>query len=192
MVEGMGSKTFSKPRAMLYKNPQLSHKLLQMITDATIDYLKMQIKAGADLVQIFDSWAGVLSPEAYREFSLPYLEQIADQIQEVPKTMFAKDAWFALADLNKLNFNTIGLDWCIDAVEARKLVPKKVLQGNLDPAILYGSDELIQEKTKAMLNKFGSYNHIVNLGHGVYPDIDPDKVRVFIKTIKDTTYPLEK
>ncbi|UII24332.1 uroporphyrinogen decarboxylase [Fulvivirga ligni] len=186
MVEGGGSKTFSKARAMLYTEPEMAHQLLQKITDSTINYLKGQIAAGADFIQIFDSWAGILSPAQYETFSLPYISQICDAITEVPKTVFAKDAYFARQALGKVNCNTIGLDWCMDVKESRALIgPDKVLQGNLDPCVLYGSENDIKEAVKNMLEAFGPYKHIANLGHGVYPDTDPGKVKFFVETVKE-------
>lgn len=186
MVEGSGSKTFSKAKAMLYTEPELSHQLLQKITDSTIAYLKAQISAGADLVQVFDSWAGILSHDQYKEFSIPYLKKIADAIQEVPKTIFAKDAHAAFADLSSLEYHTIGLDWTMDAKGVRSIVgDHKTLQGNLDPCVLYADKATIQTHTQKMLKDFGSGRHIANLGHGVYPDINPDHVKWFIETVKE-------
>ncbi|WP_020533622.1 uroporphyrinogen decarboxylase [Flexithrix dorotheae] len=186
MIEGSGSKTFSKARKMLYADPELSHKLLQKITDGTIAYLKAQIAAGADLVQVFDSWAGILPPTQYSHFSTPYLAQICDAINEVPVTVFAKGAYFARAEFARLNCQTVGLDWNMDIQESRKLIGEdKTLQGNLDPCVLYGSPKQIAEATKAMLDQFGPQRHIANLGHGVYPDTDPEKVKVFIETVKE-------
>ncbi|WP_026998941.1 uroporphyrinogen decarboxylase [Eisenibacter elegans] len=185
MTEGQGSKTFSKAKAVLYNQPELAHELLQRITDSTIAYLKAQIKAGADLVQLFDSWAGILSPEAYRTFALPYIRQIAEAVQEAPMIVFAKGAFFARVELGQLPCAAIGLDWTMDAHESRLLIgPEKVLQGNLDPCVLYGDYAFIRKRTREMLQKFGP-KHIVNLGHGLYPDIDPDKVRCFIDTVKE-------
>lgn len=186
MIEGSGSKTFSKARAMLYREPAFSHRLLQMITDSTINYLKAQIEAGADLIQIFDSWAGILGPDQYEEFSLRYISQICDAIQDVPKTVFAKGAFFARESMGKLNCETIGLDWNMGIAESRKFIgPNKTLQGNLDPAALYGSPEQVREATQNMMEQFRGSRHIANLGHGVYPDIDPEMVKVFIQTVKD-------
>jgi len=186
MVEGSGSKTFSKAKAMLYTDPELSHQLLSKITDSTIAYLKAQITSGADLIQVFDSWAGILSHEQYKEFSIPYLKKIADAIQEVPKTIFAKDAHAAFTDLSKLDYQTIGLDWTMNPVEVRNIVgSNKTLQGNLDPCVLYADKATIQKHTKKMLEQFGSERHIANLGHGVYPDINPDHVKYFIEAVKE-------
>ncbi len=186
MVEGGGSKTFSKARKMMYQAPELCHLLLQKITDSTIAYLQEQVKAGVDIVQIFDSWAGILPPEHYSEFSIPYIAQICDAITDVPKTVFAKGAFFALKELGQINCNVIGLDWTMKPQESRILVGEnKILQGNLDPCALYGDYEAVRKETKAMLKSFGGQRHIANLGHGVYPDTEPDKVKCFIETVKE-------
>ena len=186
MIEGNGGKTFSKAKKMLYVNPQLSHLLLQKITDSTINYLKAQIAAGTDLLQIFDSWAGILAPEYYKEFSLKYISQICDSISEVPKIVFAKDAHFARKEMGLLNCETIGLDWTMDIAESRKLIGKnKTLQGNADPCLLYADYRIIKTETEKMLRTFGPRRHIANLGHGLYPDIEKDKVKCFIDTVKE-------
>ena len=184
MVEGKGSKTFSEAKKMLYSEPLLAHQLLQKITDTTIAYLKAQIIHGADLVQIFDSWAGILSPNQYREFSLPYIAQICNAIDEAPITVFAKGAFFARKEIGELSCQTVGLDWNMDILESRTLIPNKTLQGNLDPCVLYASFNEIEKETKKMLSAFGKQRYIANLGHGVYPDTDPEKVKCFIETVK--------
>lgn len=185
MTEGKGSKTFSIPRRLLYSDPEFSHKLLDMITKSTIRYLKGQIKAGVDIVQIFDSWAGILPQPLYEKFSLPYIESICQSINEVPVIVFAKDAYASRKSLGKLSCEVIGLDWNMDITESRKLIgPGKVIQGNLDPAVLYATKKEIESQTHKMLREYGGKKHIANLGHGVYPDTDPDKVRFFIDTIK--------
>jgi uroporphyrinogen decarboxylase len=185
MVEGKGSKTFSESRKMLYANPELAHKLLDQITIVTIKYLKAQITRGADLVQVFDSWAGILSRHQYAEFCLPYLERICDAIKETPTTIFSKGAISSLPDLAELNCNTLGLDWNMEIEKVRDLVGEsKTLQGNLDPCVLYADKTKIEQETKKMLNSFKSKRHIVNLGHGIYPDTDFEKVKTFINTIK--------
>ena len=186
MVEGKGSKTFSESRKMLYTNPTLAHELLNRISDVTISYLKAQVNAGAQMLQLFDSWAGILGTEQYAEFGLRYLDKIANAINEVPLTLFSKGAINSVNDLAKLNCNTIGLDWNMDAVAIRKEVGEtRTLQGNLDPCALYASHAEVEKSTINMLNRFESQRHIVNLGHGVYPDIDPEKVKTFIKTVKN-------
>lgn len=186
MVEGSGSKTFSKARAMLYQNPELAHQLLDMITKTTIKYLKAQVIAGANLVQVFDSWAGILPPYQYKEFSMEYIRRICEAITEVPVTVFAKGAYFALDDIKKLPCDVVGLDWNMDIARvSAQMEGEKVLQGNLDPAALYASDEVLTRQTREMLDQFKGNRHIANLGHGVYPDISPEKVKLFINTVKE-------
>ena len=184
MVEGGGSKTFSEARKMLYTDPKTSHILLDKITQSTITYLKAQIEAGAEIVQVFDSWAGVLPPDQYSNFSIRYISQICDAITEVPVTVFAKGAYFAREEIAKLSCNTVGLDWTMDVKESRRLIKGKTLQGNLDPCVLYGSFSEIEKATKEMLVKFEGVPHIANLGHGVYPDTNPENVKCFIEAVK--------
>mgnify|MGYP005696988751 FL=1 len=185
MIEGQGSKTFSQAKKLLYTNPELSHKLLDMITVTTIKYLKLQIQSGADLIQVFDSWAGILTAEQYTEFGMKYVSRICDAINEVPLTVFSKGAYFALNEMRNLNCNTIGLDWNMNIEQAiNTFGNSKTLQGNLDPCVLYGDFESIRFKTKEMLNKFANTRHIANLGHGVYPDISPENVKCFIDSVK--------
>lgn len=185
MIEGKGSKTFSAAKKMLYTQPQFSHQLLDMITQSTIQYLKGQIAAGADIIQIFDSWAGILGPEQYHEFSLNYISKICDAIPSTPKVVFAKGAFFSRATMNELNCEVVGLDWNMGIEESRALLPDKVLQGNLDPCALYGSLQDVKKETKKMLDAFGFHRHIANLGHGLYPDTEVDKVKCFIDTVKE-------
>lgn len=188
MLEGSGSKTFSKARRFLYAEPVLSHALLQKITDTTIAYLRGQVTAGADLVQLFDSWAGELTPEQYRQFAMPYLRQICEALPEVPKTIFAKGAWFVLPEIAQLPCEVIGLDWNIEPAFAKQQTQHaKVLQGNLDPCTLYAPAAVIQSQTLDMVGAFGG-RHIVNLGHGVYPDTPLDGVKVFVDTVKSFRY----
>ena len=185
MVEGSGSKTFSQTRKLLYTNPELAHELLQRITNVTIQYLKAQLKYGADALQLFDSWAGILGHEQYQEFGMKYIQQIVKEFTE-PFTVFSKGAYSSLSNLMDLSCSTIGLDWNTSIENARKLCGEtKTLQGNLDPCVLYASHENIEASTIKMLKSFKSRRHIVNLGHGVYPDINPENVRTFIKTVKN-------
>lgn len=186
MVEGSGSKTFSKAKKFFYQEPVLAHQLLEKITQSTINYLKGQVAAGADMIQIFDSWAGVLGPEQYREFSLKYISKICDAIEPlVPVTVFAKDAHFALADMATLNCNTIGLDWTIVPQDARIIIgSEKTLQGNADPCMLYADEKTIEAIARKMVADFGKQRYIANLGHGLYPDLDKEKVKFFVDCIK--------
>ena len=184
MVEGGGSKTFSKARRFLYQEPEAAHALLQRLTDATIVYTRRQVAAGADLIQIFDSWAGELPPEQYQAFALPYLAQIGEALAGTPRTVFAKGAWFALPELNALPFDVVGLDWNTSPEWARSITgPQKVLQGTIDPCLLYAEPEYIAQKTTAMLEAFGPH-HIANLGHGVYPDTPLEGVRAFVQAVQ--------
>lgn len=188
MVEGSGSKTFSKAKHFLYTQPASAHQLLRKITDTSIIYLQKQVESGADLIQIFDSWAGILSPQQYQEFAAPYIADICNAITEVPVTIFAKGAWFALEDFGKMNCQVIGLDWTMQATESRNRVgANKILQGNLDPCALYASHDFIRETTLEMCTAFGG-KHIANLGHGVYPDTPLDGVKTFIDTVQSFRY----
>lgn len=184
MIEGKGSKTFSEARKWLHAHPKASHMLLEKITQSTINYLKLQVEAGVSLYQVFDSWAGVLSRELYNEYCMPYLNRIAHEVSTVPRIVFAKGAYFAMNELMNSEYNVVGLDWGANARQLGEMNNSKVLQGNLDPTILYGSQDYIQQKTKEMLSSFPAGRHIANLGHGVYPDTDWRKVKLFIDTIK--------
>ncbi len=186
MIEGKGSKTFSLARRMLYEKPAFSHTLLSKITDSIINYLKMQIAAGADILQIFDSWAGVLPPWQYDEFSLKYISRIIDSVSDIPTIIFAKGAYGSRKSIGNTNCDVVGLDWNMDIGESRSLVgEEKTLQGNMDPAALYAGFDIIREETRKMLDLFGSDRHIANLGHGVYPDTNADSVKCFIDEVKE-------
>ncbi len=188
MTEGKGSKTFSVAKRMLYAEPEMAHSLLDKITRTTIAYLKDQVNAGAQIVQIFDSWGGILSPEAYEEFSLPYIARICDALSPlVPVIAFPRGAFFSSKAIAKLNCRIIGLDWTIAPSEARSVLQGKTLQGNLDPCILYAEPKTIRNKTREMLQQFGTQEYIANLGHGVYPDIPMENVQTFIESVKQYT-----
>lgn len=189
MVEGGGSKTFSKARRMLYQEPVMAHQLLEKITIATAEYLKRKVAHGADLIQIFDSWAGVLPPAIYREFSLYYINQLVNELKDTtPVTVFAKDARHAITDLQGTGANVIGLDWIADVPKVRQLVGNnQVLQGNLDPTQLYADPETVAAATRSMLEQFGPH-HIANLGHGVYPDTPLEGVKAFVNAVKEYRY----
>lgn len=188
MLEGSGSKTFSKARKFLYQNPKAAHLLLDKITQTTIAYLKQKVHSGANMIQIFDSWAGILPPHQYSEFAIPYIKKIVDAIEGVPVIVFAKGAWFAMEEIAKLDCQVLGVDWNTKVGDLRdKLNVQQVLQGNLDPCMLYSSQENIQTATLKMLKEFGG-GHIANLGHGVYPDTPLDNVKVFVNTVKGFSY----
>jgi uroporphyrinogen decarboxylase len=186
MIEGSGSKTFSKAKQFLYTQPEEAHLLLEKITQSTINYLKGQVSAGADLLQLFDSWAGVLSEAMYYEFSLKYISKICDALSPlVPVTVFAKDAHYAVQKISETSCSSIGLDWTIDPGHARRQSADKTLQGNADPCLLYADEKKIIAETQAMLNVFGRQRYICNLGHGLYPDLDKQKVKLFVDVVKD-------
>jgi uroporphyrinogen decarboxylase len=189
MIEGQGSKTFSKAKAFLYKHPIAAHKLLEKLTETIIAYLKLKVASGADVLQVFDSWAGMLNKELYDTFCLPYLKQIVDSIDEVPVIVFAKGAYFSHKELTQLGSDVMGLDWTISAEVFRAQYGyDQVVQGNLDPCVLYSAPSEIEAKTTKMITDFGGH-HICNLGHGVYPDTPLDGVKTFIKTVKSHSYP---
>ena len=191
MIEGSGSKTFSKAKQFLYTQPELAHQLLDKITQSTIHYLKAQVEAGADLIQIFDSWAGVLTEQMFYEFSLNYISKICNAISSlVPVTIFAKDAHYAIEEISKTSCSVIGLDWTINPTIARQQGINKTLQGNVDPCLLYADEKKIISETQIMLNAFGKQKYICNLGHGLYPDIDKEKVKFFVDFVKNYNYNL--
>ena len=186
MVEGRGSKTFSESRKLLYTQPELAHLLLSRITDFTIAYMKLQQKAGVDALQLFDSWAGILDSKQYAEFGLKYIQKIVDAFVDFPFTVFSKGAMASLPNLASMNNTAVGLDWTMDVRNARKILgPNKTIQGNLDPCLLYADDRKIMKEVNKLLDSFENQRHIVNLGHGVYPDVNPEKVKVLIKTVKE-------
>ncbi|MBC6491583.1 uroporphyrinogen decarboxylase [Flavihumibacter stibioxidans] len=193
MVQGKGSKTFDEAKAFCYTQPETAHKLLQMITDTTIAYLKGQVRAGADLVQIFDSWGGLLSPADFETFSLQYIRQIVAALKdEVPTIIFAKGAWFALEEMAATGAHGLGIDWCIKPGLARKFAgPDVTLQGNFDPAKLMAPIPVIRQEVQTMLNAFGPKRHIANLGHGILPNIPVDHAKAFVEAVKEFgTHPL--
>lgn len=187
MIEGQGSKTFSKAKRFLYTEPEKSKIILDKITDATIAYLKQQVVAGADMLQVFDSWANILSPAQYHEFAAVYIDRICKALNGiVPLTVFAKGAYSARQEFAQMNCNVIGLDWTMDAIESRKIIgPEKTLQGNLDPCALYQSEKDIEKEVHTMLSTFGTQRYIANLGHGLYPDTDRFKVKAFVDAVKN-------
>uniref|UniRef100_A0A8C5FRA8 Uroporphyrinogen decarboxylase n=1 Tax=Gadus morhua TaxID=8049 RepID=A0A8C5FRA8_GADMO len=192
MIEGSGSKTFSKVKSWLYRYPEVSHMLLKRLTDVIVDYLLGQVAAGAQALQVFESHAGILGPVEFKAFCLPYLRDIArrvkDQLketgQDVPMIVFAKDAHYGLEDLSQSYYDVVSLDWTIDPRLAREQTGGKVsLQGNMDPCALYAPKERISEIVKTMLEGFGTQRYIANLGHGMYPDMDPESVAAFVEAV---------
>ena len=187
MVEGKGSKTWEKAKQFCFTQPELAHQLLQKITDITIQYLKAQTKAGADVVQVFDSWSGCLSPKDFKIFAQPYLLQIADALKDdAPVILFPKGSWYALKDLSNSSASGLGIDWCITPQHARELTGNNItLQGNFDPAKLLLSPTEIKKEVIAMIDAFGVQNYIANLGHGITPNIPVDNAKAFVDAVKE-------
>jgi uroporphyrinogen decarboxylase len=187
MVEGKGSKTWDKAKQFAYTQPGLTHELLQKITNVTINYLKAQVNAGADTVQVFDSWSGVLSPDDFKIFAQPYLLQIADALKDdAPVILFPKGSWYALKDLSNSNASGLGIDWCVSPQLARELTKNKItLQGNFDPAKLLAPIPQIKEWVKEMIDGFGTQNYIANLGHGITPNVPVDHAKAFVEAVKE-------
>lgn len=186
-VQGQGSKTYDKAKAFCFTTPIAAHQLLQKITDTTIAYLKAKVEAGVDAVQIFDSWGGMLSPTDYQEFSWQYINQIIEALKDdAPVIAFGKGCWFALPEMAKSNASALGVDWTITAKNARYLTGgNKTLQGNLDPARLLSPPSEIRRMVHQMINEFGKDKYIVNLGHGILPNIPLDHAKAFIDAVKD-------
>jgi uroporphyrinogen decarboxylase len=189
MVEGKGSKNFSEVKKLIYNNPELAHSILDKLSKTIADYLSAKIEAGCNAVQIFDTWGGILSQKDFEEFSLRYVEKIISQIKrkDEPIIFFAKGVHFKLNKLASIGADVLGLDWTMNLGKVRKKVGDKVaLQGNLDPTVLYAKKDYIKEEVKNVLSSFGKGNgHIFNLGHGVLPDIDPERVKALVQYVKE-------
>lgn len=193
MVEGESSSTKSKAKFWLYKYPDATKKLLDMLTNVIIDYLVGQIEAGAQMIQLFETLAEYLDKNMFDKYCLPYIKTINSSVKmklekkglpTVPMVIFAKGAHYALEELSKCNYDVISVDWTIQPDIARKFVGTNVtLQGNLDPCALYAPAEELTNITRDMVSKFGRSRYIANLGHGIYPDMDPDQVKVFIDAV---------
>lgn len=191
MIEGGSSKDFARVKGMAYDQPELMHQLLALLADAVADYLSAQIRAGAQAVQIFDTWGGSLSAEAYKVFSLKYMQRIIAQLPKesdgrtVPVIVFTKNGGQWLSSIAECGAHCVGLDWTTDIGKARHQIGSKVaLQGNMDPAILYSSPKRIREEVATILESFGhGSGHVFNLGHGVTPGVDPDHVKAFVEAV---------
>ena len=187
MVEGKGSKTWDRAKQFAYTQPCLTQQLLQKITDITIKYLKAQAKAGADIVQVFDSWAGALSPSDFRTYAQPYLILIADALKDdAPVILFPKGTWYALEELSKTSACGLGLDWGIEPEMARKFTGNRItLQGNYDPSKLLAPIGEIKKSVKKMIDGFGTQRYIANLGHGITPNVPVDHAKAFVEAVKE-------
>lgn len=188
-VQGQGSKNFDIAKGFCFSQPTLAHELLQKITTTTIAYLKEKVNAGVQAVQLFDSWGGLLSPEDYQEFSWPYLQQIVSALKElIPVIVFGKGCWFALNEMSKSGASALGVDWTCSARNARYLSGGKItLQGNFDPARLLSPIPEIKKGVHEMITAFGKDRYIVNLGHGILPNIPFDHARAFVDAVKEYT-----
>jgi len=193
MVEGGSSRDFRHLKAMAYEQPEVTHQLLDKLAQTVIAYLNAQIRHGAQAVQIFDTWGGALSAEAYKEFSLRYMKQIVDGLirdhdgRPVPVILFTKNGGLWLESMVSTGCDALGLDWTINIGDARRQVGDRVaLQGNMDPAVLYSSPASIRAEVKRILEDFGDHpGHIFNLGHGITPEVDPEHARVFIEAVHE-------
>ncbi|MBN2646684.1 MAG: uroporphyrinogen decarboxylase [Thiotrichales bacterium] len=191
MVEGGSSKTFSKVKAMMYDQPATLHHILDVLADSVIQYLNAQIEAGAQAVQVFDTWGGVLTPRDYHEFSLRYMHKIVDGLKrehdgrKVPVILFTKGGGQWLEAMAATGCDALGLDWTTDIDTARARVGDKVaLQGNMDPSMLYASPERIRQEVGYILEKFGKGSgHVFNLGHGIHPEVKPEHAEAFIRAV---------
>jgi uroporphyrinogen decarboxylase len=193
MVEGGSSKNFQKIKSLMYNEPKLLHEMLDKLAQSVALYLNAQIAAGAQAVMLFDTWGGILSSEDYQEFSLYYAKQVrallkTDQNeQKVPTILFTKGGGLWLETMAETGYDALGLDWQTDIGLARGRVGAQVaLQGNMDPLALYAEPEVIKEKVKAILQRYGSGSgHVFNLGHGILPDVNPDHVKAMVDAVHE-------
>jgi uroporphyrinogen decarboxylase len=197
MVEGGGSKTFGQIKRMMYEAPRDLHRLLEVLAKATILYLNAQIAAGAQAVMLFDTWGGVLTPAQYEQFSLHYMAEIVDSLtrkaegRRVPNIVFTKGGGAWLKKIAAIGCDAVGVDWTTDLHEARQAVGDRVaLQGNLDPAALFSAPEVLRAETRRVLASYGEgAGHVFNLGHGITPDVDPERVAVLVDTVREYELP---
>lgn len=193
MIEGSGSKDFRNAKALMYDQPEVMHALLDKLADAVTQYLNAQIAAGAQAVQIFDTWGGILSTPSYQQFSLQYMKKIVAGLtreadgRKVPVIVFTKNGGLWLPDIADIGCDCVGLDWTMEIGRARELVGDRVaIQGNMDPSILYASPARIEEEVKRILASFGHGNgHVFNLGHGITPEVNPDHVTAFVDAVHE-------
>jgi uroporphyrinogen decarboxylase len=190
MVEGSGTRTFSTAKRFLMEQPRTAHALLERLATIVGRFLAAQVAAGAQAVQLFDSWAAALGPRDFREFALPYLAESVRSAKKagVPVIAFAPGAGWALEEIaDRTRADVIGVDWQTDAAEARRRLAGRpvALQGNLDPTWLYAEPSVIRERTHAMLDAFGGVGHVANLGHGILPDVPVAHAKAFVDAVKE-------
>ncbi|PCI32408.1 MAG: uroporphyrinogen decarboxylase [Flavobacteriaceae bacterium] len=186
-IQGQGSKNFDMAKEFCFTQPVAAHTLLQKITDTTIAYLKRKVECGVNAVQIFDSWGGMLSPVDYQEFSWKYIQQIIDALKDdAPVIAFGKGCWFALEEMSTSGASALGVDWTITPEKARLYTNNSItLQGNFDPTRLFSPPAVIKTKVTEMIDAFGKDKYIVNLGHGILPNIPLDNAKAFIDAVKE-------
>jgi uroporphyrinogen decarboxylase len=189
MVEGSGSKEFRFVKQMMLDEPETLRALLDKITLAVRLYLEAQLAAGADAVQIFDTWGGTLAPDYYRRFSLDPIFNIVSGMQRngAPIIVFSKGANHSLKDIADIGADVVGVDWTVDIGDVRNQIGEKVsVQGNMDPSALYASPDRIRQEVKSILRKFGKGSgHVFNLGHGIFPDVPVDHAKAFVRAVKE-------
>lgn len=189
MVEGRGAKDFHTVKKFISETPERAHKLLEKLATAVGEYLNAQIEEGAQAIQIFDTWGGILPPEQFREFSLRYIEQVLAAIQrnDVPTIVFCKECGHSLESIASCGCHVVGVDWTIDIGEARSRIGKTVaVQGNMNPEILLTSPDRIREEVRTILQRFGTgTGHIFNLGHGILPDTPVEHAKAFVDAVKE-------
>lgn len=193
MIEGGGSKNYTKIKSMMYNEKKHFFELMEKISETVIKHLYGQIKAGVSVVQVFDTWAGMLSYDDYVEYAFPYQKKVIQEIKKLsdtPVTLYINGCGNIIEKMVETGADIISIDWMLDLAEAKRRVGDKVvLQGNMDPCVLYGSPEYVKAKTIQTIEKFGSKTgHIFNLGHGVLPDIPVENVKVMVDTIKSYKY----
>lgn len=199
MVEGGPSKEYAFIKAMLYSDPAALHDLLARVADATTDYLNAQIDAGVNAVQIFDTWGGILTPDAYREFSLEYMRRIVGGLkrevdgERIPVILFSKGCGHLAEEIAGSGADAVGVDWTVNIGDIRRRIDgQAAVQGNLDPAVLYASADVIRREVATVLQAWGSSSgHVFNLGHGIHPGIDPDNVAVLVDAVHDISKKLK-
>lgn len=193
-VEGGGSKNYAFAKKMMYREPKMAHQLLGKISNVISEYVCAQVEAGADAIQIFDSWASALSEDDYREFALPYIKEnvqaLKSKYPDIPVIVFSKDCNTILSEIADTGCDAMGLGWGIDISKARRELQDRVcLQGNMDPTVLYGTPEKIKAEAAKILKQYGQHTeksgHVFNLGHGILPDVDPDNLRLLVEFVKE-------
>jgi uroporphyrinogen decarboxylase len=191
MIEGGSSKTFAKIKAMLFNDPKMLHLLLDKLANSVIAYLDQQVLSGADSLMLFDTWGGVLSKANYLDFSLAYMQKIVTGVKtkhpNIPITLFSKNGGKHLSEIANTGCNGVGIDWTVELADVERQIGDKVaIQGNLDPAVMYATPEIIRAEVKKVLSQFkGDTGHIFNLGHGITPDVNPENMAVLVDAVHE-------